>query len=87
VTGILGDPAGLVGPAFYDLHGTNQIPVAAVLLVVTIDGDEDGTKSTYVLVDGQEPIVTHYGLVQLAAQLLERRMSDAVDSLTGDNEE
>jgi hypothetical protein len=84
---ILGDPAALVGPGFYAIHGDNQIPVAAVLVVVTIDPDEGDTKSTYVVTDGQEPLVTHYGLAMLAARVLERRMDNAVDEVEGGDDE
>lgn len=82
-----GDPAGLVGPAFYATHGENQIPVAAVLVVITIDGDEEGTKSTYVMADGQEPIVVHAGMVELARKVFARQLDDAVDMITGDDDE
>lgn len=83
---IAGDPARIVGPAFYENHGDNQIPVAALLVVVALDGDEDGTKSTYIIADGQEPIVVHYGMAQLAARYFGKQMGDAVSQILGDGE-
>lgn len=77
------DAAGLVGPDFYKRHGANQIPITAVLIVITIDGEEGGNRSTYVCQDTDTELATHYGLVDLAHRIFDTRMADAVNIMQG----
>lgn len=82
-----GDPARLVGPAFWEIYGNNQIPVAAVLVVVALDPDERDTKSTYILCDGQEPLVTHHGMASLAMRRFDRQMEEAIEAMQPDGDD